>query len=86
MAIKQRVPNGFAADPNLPYQPYDATEQGASTPSQSNATQVYDSNAGSNDHGGWVKIQDGGKANMDGTTQGGWPDNGTSDGSKWKQT
>lgn len=77
-------PAPIVGTPNLPYQPWDATEEG-SADTASGATHVYDGNDGS-DPTGWVKIKDGGAADMStGKASGMWPDNGTSDGSAWKQ-
>lgn len=78
-------PAPITGTPMLPYQPYDATAEGTSDTAQG-AGSVYDGNPGS-DPTGWAKLKDGGAVDMStGKITGGWPDNGTSDGSGWKQT
>ena len=81
-----RVPDPITSPPEVPGQPYDATDSGPSQSSQSEPTQVYDADGWPGGEA-WPKIQDGGAADWSsGRTQGGWPSDGTSDGSKWKQT
>ena len=78
------VPAPVQGTPSLPYQPWDATEEGTADTAPGPGM-VYDGNGGS-DGTGWVKIKDGGSADMSsGKVTGGWPDNGASDGSAWKQ-
>jgi hypothetical protein len=80
-----QVPAPVEGTPNLPYQPYDASAEGTSDTAPGPG-QVYDGNSGA-DPTGWEKLRDGGAADMSsGRVTGGWPDNGTSDGSAWKQT
>lgn len=80
------APDPITSPPDVPGQPYDAAEPGAAQASQSAPTQVYDADGWPGSEA-WPKIQDGGTADLaTGRTQGGWPSDGTSDGSAWKQT
>ena len=72
------------AMPDLSWQPYDATK-GGSSPGASEQEHVYDGNQGA-DGTGWEKLSDGGAMDMSGKVSGGWPGNGSSDGSAWTQT
>lgn len=72
------------ANPDLPWQPYEATKEGNS-PAAEVQGRVYDGNQGA-DATGWQKLVDGGAMGMNGKLTGGWPGNGTSDGSAWTQT
>lgn len=82
-----KVPAPITSPPPVPGQPYDAQVSGPARPSQSVPEQVYDADGGSGSSDPWPKIQDGGAADLSsGRAQGGWPPDGTSDGSKWKQT
>ena len=79
-----QAPAPITAAPSLAYQPWDASEEGT-VDTAPGPTQVYDGNDGA-DPTGWVKIKDGGAADMStGKISGGWPGNGASDGSAWKQ-
>lgn len=70
--------------PSLAYQPWDATEEGTADTAPG-PTMVYEGNQGQ-DPTGWVKIKDGGAADMNtGKASGVWPGDGASDGSAWKQ-
>ena len=81
------VPSPITSPPSVPGQPYDSTTEGPAQGSQSAQTHVYDGAGGSGSGTPWVKVQDGGKADWNsGQTQGGWPDDGASDGGAWKQT
>jgi hypothetical protein len=71
--------------PPAPDGPYDATAPGAGD-AQSDTAHVYDAAGGSAKADPWPKIQEGGAADWrTGQVTGGWPDDGTSDGSKWNQ-
>lgn len=75
------APDPITSPPAQSYQPYDATESGT----QDSAPGSERSYAGTPIGRGWVKIKDGGAASPSGGISGGWPDDGTSDGSAWKQ-
>jgi hypothetical protein len=82
-----KAPDPVTSPPSPPGQPYDAQRSGPAQASQSAPGQVYDADGGAGSADPWPKIQDGGTANLaTGEVAGGWPDDGTSDGSKWKQT
>lgn len=73
------APSPITSPPAQDFQPWDATAPGRddTAPTDNN---VYRGNSD------WVKIKDAGSINMTtGAVAGGWPDDGTSDGSAWTQ-
>ena len=82
-----KVPSPVTSPPSVPGQPYDATAEGANSERQSAPLSVYDAAGGPGAAEPWIKVQDGGAINPDGTIQNGkWPGNGTSTDGGWKQT
>lgn len=76
----------ITSPPSQPWQPYDATDSGASE-DQVAATTIYEPVSGDAGGGPWRKIQDGGASSPEGVAQAGaWPANGSSTDGGWKQT
>lgn len=80
------APSPITSPPAKPWQPYDASAPGAAE-DQTVATAIYDAAGSTGGPEPWVKIQDGGAADMSGkATAGKWPGNGTSTDGGWTQT
>ena len=81
------APAPITSPPAQEFQPYSATESG-SDDSAPGPGQVYAGNGPPASGNVWTKVRDGGGASMtDGSLPGShWPDDGTSNGSQWKQT
>jgi hypothetical protein len=76
------APSPINSSPDNADQPYDSDAPGAGD-AQSDATTIYEPAGSGFD---WVKVQEGGAADWrTGKVLGGWADDGTSDGSAWKQ-
>jgi hypothetical protein len=79
------APDPITAPPAQPWQPYDATDPGASE-DQTAATTIYDAVGGDSGGGPWRKIQDGGGASPEGVASAdSWPGDGASGSGGWEQ-
>lgn len=81
------APKPITSTPAVPSQPYNAAAPGSGQlPTQPET--VYDAAGGAHAAEPWVKIADGGAADMStgAVRSGDWPGDGTSDGRAWKQT
>lgn len=81
------APNPITSPPRVPGQPYDATAPGGGD-AQTSAETIYNAAGGPGSAEPWVKVRDGGAADMSSgaSRPGSWPGDGASDGGKWKQT
>jgi hypothetical protein len=80
------APRPVTSPPRVPGQPYDAADSGPANSGESESEHVYDADGGGRGRDPWPKVQAGGAADwMTGQVHGKWPNDGTSDGSAWKQ-
>lgn len=82
-----KAPSPITSPPPVPGQPYSASAAGSNDQDQTASEHVYDAAGGPGAAEPWVKVQDGGHANPDGSVQSGaWPGNGASSDGGWGQT
>jgi hypothetical protein len=80
------APDPITSPPAQPWQPYGSAAAYPGDSGQSVPEHVYDAKGGSGADP-WPKVNEGGAIDMNsGKVAGGWPGNGTSDGSKWEST